>query len=541
MADRAITALTAATVLNSSDLFVLSQGNQAKSATWQLIISYLTTALDGHGGIQSIEKTGTSGLVDTYTITLADETEYTFTVTNAKSITSIAKTGTSGLVDTYTITYNDGNTATFTVTNGKAISAIEDYWAVSSSNSTTPETWYTTMQTMTPTNKYLWHYQTITFNDTSTIDTDKVVVGVYGDTGQNWYVHIKYASAQPTQDSDMGDIPDNWIGIYSGTSSTAPTHYTDYQWFQYKGDKGDTGDASAITSQAVEYQEGTSGTVAPSGTWTTNIPVVSQGNYLWTRTTLNFNDGSTVTSYSIARMGVDGTGSVSSVNGQSPDGNGNVVVTADDIATDDNTSIQDHLDTIETIEGDGVLSGFTATDLTSAVNELMTGLTLAETSVTSYVVGNTNTTGVQLDPGTYVWVKNHSVLSDGLYTVGSTAIVSGGSVVDTNMNAVSVGGLNSLKNTFEKNTIGTYINISSYIDPNAYTCPSDGYGLFSNLADVPYTVYVTGISGSISWIPLAVLPQENQGLFVKKGMRIKGITASTSILNNITLRFYSLE
>ena len=34
-------------------------------------------------------------------------------------IASIAKTGTSGLVDTYTITYTNGNTTTFTVTNGQ--------------------------------------------------------------------------------------------------------------------------------------------------------------------------------------------------------------------------------------------------------------------------------------------------------------------------------------------------------------------------------------------------------------------------------------
>ena len=33
-------------------------------------------------------------------------------------ITSIDKTGTSGLVDTYTITFDDGNTTTFDVTNG---------------------------------------------------------------------------------------------------------------------------------------------------------------------------------------------------------------------------------------------------------------------------------------------------------------------------------------------------------------------------------------------------------------------------------------
>lgn len=68
--------------------------------------------------IQSIEKTGTSGLVDTYTITLANGSTSTFTVTNGKGITNIEKTATSGLVDTYTITFNDNTTSSFQVTNG---------------------------------------------------------------------------------------------------------------------------------------------------------------------------------------------------------------------------------------------------------------------------------------------------------------------------------------------------------------------------------------------------------------------------------------
>ena len=38
--------------------------------------------------------------------------------TDGTGITSITKTGTSGLVDTYTITYSDSTTSTFTVTNG---------------------------------------------------------------------------------------------------------------------------------------------------------------------------------------------------------------------------------------------------------------------------------------------------------------------------------------------------------------------------------------------------------------------------------------
>lgn len=74
---------------------------------------------DGDGkGISSISKTGTSGLIDTYEISLTDGTKKSFTVTNGKGIKSITKTSTSGLTDTYTITYNDDTTSTFTVNNG---------------------------------------------------------------------------------------------------------------------------------------------------------------------------------------------------------------------------------------------------------------------------------------------------------------------------------------------------------------------------------------------------------------------------------------
>lgn len=79
-----------------------------------------TLMLKGQEGqsIKEIKKTSTSGLVDTYTITLTDGTTSTFTVSNGKGIKSFEKTSTSGLVDTYTITYNDGTKSTFTVTNG---------------------------------------------------------------------------------------------------------------------------------------------------------------------------------------------------------------------------------------------------------------------------------------------------------------------------------------------------------------------------------------------------------------------------------------
>ena len=85
--------------------------------------SIFVAGADGRG-IESIIKTSTSGLVDTYTITYSDATTSTFAVTNGAqgepgaTIESVEKTATAGLVDTYTITMTDGNTFDFEVTNG---------------------------------------------------------------------------------------------------------------------------------------------------------------------------------------------------------------------------------------------------------------------------------------------------------------------------------------------------------------------------------------------------------------------------------------
>ena len=309
MADKAISELVAASAVSSTDLFVLEQGGTAKKLTGQTLENWLVHMADGHGGIQTIEKTSTSGLVDTYTITFADTT-----------------------------------TSTFTVKNGKAIQSIATYYAVSSNGTTPPTSWSLTRQNMTPTNRYLWSYQSFTYNDGSRSASASTVIGIYGDTGAQTYVWIKYAAVMPTSDSDVGDDPDKWIGIYVGLSDTAPTSYTEYTWYEYKGEKGDQGDASTIVSQSVTYLEGSSGTVIPSGSWTTTIPSVTPGNYLWTRTRITFNDDTEITAYSVSRFGIDGTGSVSTVNGQSPDINGNVALTAGNIPTSDNQSVQAHLD-----------------------------------------------------------------------------------------------------------------------------------------------------------------------------------------------------
>ena len=85
MADKAISQLNAATAVTSTDLFVLEQAGEAKKLTGQILENWLVSYADGHGGIQSITKTGSAGtdpVIDTYPIVFADETTASFTVTN---------------------------------------------------------------------------------------------------------------------------------------------------------------------------------------------------------------------------------------------------------------------------------------------------------------------------------------------------------------------------------------------------------------------------------------------------------------------------
>lgn len=248
MADKSIEQLTEAEKVYTSDLFLLQQSGAAKKLSGNTLKNWLLELSESMGGIVSIDKVSTSGLVDTYRITYAKSAE----------------------------------TTDFTVTNGAK-----------------------------------------------------------GDKGDNMYIWIKYTGAQPTASSHaMGDIPDDWMGIYYGTASTAPTDWTEYAWFQIKGEKGDTGAPATLDNSSVTYMVSDNGTVVPSGSWQSTIPQVPQGKYLWTRTVNSFNSGSPVTSYSVSRMGIDGTGSVSSVNSQSPDSTGNIQLTAGDITTTDNQSVE---------------------------------------------------------------------------------------------------------------------------------------------------------------------------------------------------------
>lgn len=78
-----------------------------------------------------------------------------------------------------------------------------------------------------------------------------------------------------------------------------------------KGDKGDTGPAGAdgdgIVSVSNTYQVGSSGTTAPTGSWSATVPSPQKGKYLWTKTVTTYKKSDPTTVYSVSYYGTDGT------------------------------------------------------------------------------------------------------------------------------------------------------------------------------------------------------------------------------------------
>lgn len=77
------------------------------------------------------------------------------------------------------------------------------------------------------------------------------------------------------------------------------------------GSTGATGTSVTISSKSVTYQASSSGTTTPTGTWSTSIPSVSNGQYLWTKTTVTYSDGNKTEAYSVSYKGINGTNGTS--------------------------------------------------------------------------------------------------------------------------------------------------------------------------------------------------------------------------------------
>ncbi|WP_171333667.1 phage tail protein [Enterococcus cecorum] len=136
--------------------------------------------------------------------------------------------------------------------------------------------------------------------------------GKPGADGRTPYFHTAYADSA---DGQLGFSTTNASGkLYMGTCTdyiqSDPDDYRAYTWVKIKGDKGETGpagrDGKGVKSYAITYQAGTSGVTYPTGNWSSTIPTVPKGQYLWSKTTLTYTDNTTSDTYSVAYFPVNG-------------------------------------------------------------------------------------------------------------------------------------------------------------------------------------------------------------------------------------------
>lgn len=173
-----------------------------------------------------------------------NNTNKTITYTVAANTTALADNGTilipviiEGV--TYTISFKWAKSKTGQ--NGAAgvgIKSIVNKYAISSSNTTVPTSWSTTVPTMTVTNRYLWNYEIVTYTNGSTNETEKRVIGVYGNTGNT----------------------------------------------------GATG--KGVSAVDVLYYLSTSSTTQTGGSWATTAPAWANDKYMWSKTKITYTDGS---------------------------------------------------------------------------------------------------------------------------------------------------------------------------------------------------------------------------------------------------------
>ncbi len=93
-----------------------------------------------------------------------------------------------------------------------------------------------------------------------------------------------------------------YIGHYTDFMQADSTNPSDYTWGPMRGDDG-----VGINSTLITYAISTSGTTAPTTGWTSSVPSLVNGQYLWTKTVWTYTDNSSKTGYSVTYISKDGS------------------------------------------------------------------------------------------------------------------------------------------------------------------------------------------------------------------------------------------
>ncbi len=255
------------------------------------------------------------------------KTVWTYTDNSSEtgySVTYIAKDGNNG---------NDGIAGK----DGTGIKTTVITYASHTNGTTPPTTGYTTTVPSVPAGQFLWTKTVWTYTDNSSETGYSVaMMGVKGDKGDQG---IKGNDGIAGKDGKGINLTTITYSISTSGTTAPSTRYTStvptlvkgqYLWtktvWRYTDNSTETGysvtyiakdgnngndgvagkDGTGIKTTTITYAGSTSGTTAPNTGWTSTVPTVAAGNYLWTKTVWAYTDNTSETGYSVAMMGLKG-------------------------------------------------------------------------------------------------------------------------------------------------------------------------------------------------------------------------------------------
>lgn len=185
-------------------------------------------------------------------------TKWTYTDNTSEVGYSVARMGTQG-------PKGDSGSDGLPGKNGVGLKGTEVVYGLSDNDQSAPTTWTQQVPSLVK-GKFLWTRTTWTYTDT-TSET----------AYQKTYI------ARDGNDGNNGIAGKDGVGL----------HHTD-----------------------ITYAGSTSGTVPPTGNWSSSIPEVQPGFYLWTRTIWHYTDSTSETGYSVSKIGEQGPRGIQGLQGE---------------------------------------------------------------------------------------------------------------------------------------------------------------------------------------------------------------------------------
>ncbi|MDT2934117.1 hypothetical protein P7I08_02470 [Lactococcus lactis] len=169
-----------------------------------------------------------------------------------------------------------------------------------------------------------WKLYTFTVTSNTTIPAGNVQFFIRSNKGTEISLKKPKIEEGPTATPYMpsssevttADWP-SYIGQYTDFTQADSTNPSAYTWSLIRGNDGIAGkDGVGIKTTYITYAISTNGTTAPTSGWTTQVPTLIKGQYLWTKTVWIYTDNSSETGYSVTYISKDGNNGTNGVAGK---------------------------------------------------------------------------------------------------------------------------------------------------------------------------------------------------------------------------------